>query len=68
MMIVLIVMVGHLTHSGRGKSRYRGVKGGRHNWKAQISLDGRTCHVGTFDSEVEAAKAYDRCVRTGFPL
>jgi len=32
-------------------------------WKGQIMLDGKTIFLGYFDSEIEAAKAYDAAAR-----
>ena len=40
-------------------SKYRGVTIERGRWKAQIGFNGKTHHIGTFDSDVEAARAYD---------
>lgn len=47
-----------------GKSRHRGVFPARNGrWAAQISKAGTRLHLGTFDSEVEAAAAYDTAAR-----
>jgi hypothetical protein len=45
-----------------GRSIYKGVcrRAGKKKWAAQISRRGRRYHVGYFDSEIEAAKAYDK--------
>ncbi len=44
-----------------GSSRFKGVTFDKRlgRWKAQYRLDGRTYHIGCFDDEVEAARAYD---------
>jgi AP2 domain len=43
-------------------SKYKGVS--RHsqnrNWVVQLHANGKPIHVGVFNSEIEAAKAYDR--------
>lgn len=48
----------------------RPFKGVVHNrglyWVAQIRLDGKNTHIGTFDSEIEAAKAYDAAAKKHF--
>ena len=45
-----------------GTSKYRGVhkETGRKNWRAALTHDGKTIRIGTFDSEIDAAHAYDR--------
>lgn len=42
-------------------SRFKGVSWNRlgNNWRAQIVRDGKNTHIGVFDSEVDAARAYD---------
>jgi|SRR6516162_8902626 hypothetical protein len=47
-----------------GSSKYRGVSWdqSRRRWRAQYAIDGRPKFLGRFDSEVEAAKAYDDAV------
>ena len=49
-------------------SRYRGVywhnKAGK--WYAQISINGRRCHLGLFDDQAEAAKAYAEAAQQAF--
>jgi len=41
------------------RSSFRGVTIERGRWKAQIGYDGKTHHIGTYDTDAEAAKAYD---------
>jgi hypothetical protein len=44
-----------------GSSKYRGVfwDKEREKWEAQIAINGKSCYLGLFTSEVEAAKAYN---------
>ena len=49
-----------------GSSKFKGVRlycnrnyPDRSYWRAQIVIDGKYIHIGTFDSEIEAAQAYD---------
>jgi hypothetical protein len=46
-------------------SQYRGVKrrASAAKWIAQIQIDGRKEHLGTFADEAEAARAYDAAAR-----
>jgi len=43
-----------------GKSCYRGVCSERGKWRAKISVGGRDFHLGYFESELEAAMAYNQ--------
>lgn len=55
-------------HSGRGTSAFKGVHwASRHQrWIATIHVNGRRKHVGMFDSEEDAAKAYAAAARGEF--
>ena len=46
-----------------GKSKYLGVSWHKTKWKASISIAGKTMHIGLFDSEIDAALAYDNVAR-----
>lgn len=41
-------------------SKYKGVYTRRNKWVATIVIDRKVKWIGTFDTELEAAKAYDR--------
>jgi hypothetical protein len=53
---------------GKFTSRYKGVYQlrGSIRWKASIKCEGVQTHLGTFDREVDAAKAYDAAAREKF--
>jgi len=36
------------------------------NWRAQIMVDGRSFHVGYYDTALEAAHEYDKAARAWF--
>ena len=40
-------------------SKYLGVHKQRKKWRAEISIDGANKYLGSFEREVDAAKAYD---------
>ena len=50
-----------VTHNGPpGKSIYKGVCSCRDNrWRVVIYVNSKQVYIGTFDCEIEAAKAYE---------
>lgn len=46
----------------QGTSRYKGVSmdSSRNKWISSIQINNKTKHIGRFDDEIEAAKAYDK--------
>ncbi|MCP4610505.1 MAG: hypothetical protein GY845_17490 [Planctomycetes bacterium] len=60
----------HCTHgvnlqnkAGWGYSKYKGVSRYKNKFQAHIMKEGKSYHLGTFNNDVDAAKAYDKKAR-----
>lgn len=51
---------------GRGASHYKGVYKEGNRWRARIRLPTEYKHLGLFDTEYDAALAYDKCAKKHF--
>lgn len=52
----------HNKRSFHGTSVHKGIffHSKRNKWRAQICFDNKTCYIGDYDSETDAAMAYNR--------
>ncbi len=50
----------NLSNSYKRSSKYRGVSKNGNRWQVLIMINRKKTYIGNFDSEEEAAKAYDQ--------
>ena len=66
----------HQTRKRRGRfgrcttSRYKGVsfEPERNKWRSQVCINNKAIYIGRFNTEVAAARAYDRKLREAFGI
>lgn len=48
---------------GKYSSKFKGVSWRDNKWRARFSQNNKTVHLGDFESEIDAAKAYNEAVK-----
>lgn len=58
----------HTLPPSKHSSKYKGVgwQKGKNKWRARIVINGKFKHIGYFNDEIEAAKAYDSVAKEAF--